>query len=1036
MLPPGGIRLMKTYFLILLITGFVSFGFGRNTPVSTLPVKLTAQIKIADSLFNCGLYEKALRGYEIVLKPLEISGQWSNYLYAINRVGYIYSAVGTLRDAKKAENIFRTALNLCKEKFPGESPELSDTYYCSGFYEISSDSSLHCFEMSLKIRKKIFGENHLETAESYFGLGERYRRLRDYNKAWSFLKKCQDIRESILDKDDPLLAELYFSLASAYRGMYDFENALIYIGKTIEYYEKPEFKFHPRLISSYSIRANVYIQLEKDQLAVESYKSAINQYIKLNGRKGDNLALFYKNLAVPLMHLKRFGDALSALDNAYDIAMKYDQDLITEIINVRGLVYANEGEFRKAEKEYKNTLKILDRLDPGKNYDKSLLFEDWGDLNISRKSYDSALVFYQQALVQMIPDFNINNIYVNPARISVLDNPRLYDLVYKKAKAFRMLSARNSGDRKDLDAALELYRLAVHLGDTLRNKDIRDESQLFLDTYFRFDFEQGIDCAYELWKLTGDENYLPDIFDFMERAKYRLILQAQKNAEKEGSFNVPGKLRTEQSRLIAEISDSKRLLQEQEQNPSPAPAVRSRLINDYFDRVRQQELLKLKIKAACPECGKIRSDSTLLGFNECREHLKTDGLALIEYYCGLKTIYVLGLTGKSHSLNKINMDSLYLREENIFLNSISGQGFADLKANYHQYVESASYLYKILAEPVLNELSSKGKIIKNLLVIPDGSIAFIPFEALLTDRQARDYVDFKTLNYLIRNYQIGYGYSSNLRFKPPAADIQKKTRGLIAFSYSDEKSLKMTGSRDMRPELPGTSEEIERITKAAKGVKTCYQGTDATESRFKSDAPYYDVIHLAIHGIADTVNYLNSRLIFRHEKDSLDDGFLYASELYGLDLSHVKLAVLSACESGIGKSYAGEGMFSVARGFVYAGCPSLVMSLWKVNDFKTARFMGMFYENLAMGQKVDEALRNAKLGFIESTDEIGAHPANWAAFVGLGKLSTVFNDYSITILIWIIVLILIISYIVHHSIKRKYWIFSPKTNKKTLLGQL
>jgi len=139
-------------------------------------------------------------------------------------------------------------------------------------------------------------------------------------------------------------------------------------------------------------------------------------------------------------------------------------------------------------------------------------------------------------------------------------------------------------------------------------------------------------------------------------------------------------------------------------------------------------------------------------------------------------------------------------------------------------------------------------------------------------------------------------------------------------------------------------------------------------------------------GIADEENYLNSKLVFREEVDSVNDGFLYAPELYNLDLQQAKLAVLSACESGIGKNFRGEGTYSMARGFAYAGVPSIVMSLWKVDDMMTADLMGSFYKNLAGGKPIHKSLREAKLSFIENTDEYGAHPANWAAFVPMGNM--------------------------------------------------
>jgi CHAT domain-containing protein len=96
------------------------------------------------------------------------------------------------------------------------------------------------------------------------------------------------------------------------------------------------------------------------------------------------------------------------------------------------------------------------------------------------------------------------------------------------------------------------------------------------------------------------------------------------------------------------------------------------------------------------------------------------------------------------------------------------------------------------------------------------------------------------------------------------------------------------------------------------------------------------------------------------------------------------LAVLSACETGIGKEFHGEGVFSVARGFAYAGCPSIVMSLWRVDDIHSAKIMETFYRELMKGNKTAQALRVSKIKFLKSAVGLQGQPANWAAFVMLG----------------------------------------------------
>jgi hypothetical protein len=103
------------------------------------------------------------------------------------------------------------------------------------------------------------------------------------------------------------------------------------------------------------------------------------------------------------------------------------------------------------------------------------------------------------------------------------------------------------------------------------------------------------------------------------------------------------------------------------------------------------------------------------------------------------------------------------------------------------------------------------------------------------------------------------------------------------------------------------------------------------------------------------------------------------------------MAVLTACESGLGKGYKGEGMMSMASAFTYSGCQNILMSLWKVNDQASNVLMEDFYAQLLEGTAVDEALRGAKLRYLERSDELSADPKIWAPLVAYGSADQIFR---------------------------------------------
>jgi CHAT domain-containing protein len=170
--------------------------------------------------------------------------------------------------------------------------------------------------------------------------------------------------------------------------------------------------------------------------------------------------------------------------------------------------------------------------------------------------------------------------------------------------------------------------------------------------------------------------------------------------------------------------------------------------------------------------------------------------------------------------------------------------------------------------------------------------------------------------------------------------------------------------------IPGAKEEVESIKKL---INTdIYEGLTATETNFKKIAGNYDILHLAMHTVIDNTDPMYSKLIFTLDNDTVNDGLLNTYEIFGLKLK-ARMVVLSACSTGNGEISKGEGVISLARGFVYSGVSSLVMTLWEVEDKSGAILMKDFYINLLKGQSKSAALRNAKIKFIKGAKAENSH---------------------------------------------------------------
>ncbi|MBL4648330.1 MAG: CHAT domain-containing protein, partial [Aureispira sp.] len=146
--------------------------------------------------------------------------------------------------------------------------------------------------------------------------------------------------------------------------------------------------------------------------------------------------------------------------------------------------------------------------------------------------------------------------------------------------------------------------------------------------------------------------------------------------------------------------------------------------------------------------------------------------------------------------------------------------------------------------------------------------------------------------------------------------------------------------------------------------------------------------HFAVHGLVDTKNPEYSGLALSEDGSKTEDNILYTYEIKQLDLN-ADLVVLSACETGIGKYQLGEGILSIGRDFMYAGVPSMLTTLWSLNDYSSSIIIEQFYTNLGAGMDKDEAIRQAKLFYLDNYNGLSTHPAFWACFVQIGDYNSI-----------------------------------------------
>jgi CHAT domain-containing protein len=256
---------------------------------------------------------------------------------------------------------------------------------------------------------------------------------------------------------------------------------------------------------------------------------------------------------------------------------------------------------------------------------------------------------------------------------------------------------------------------------------------------------------------------------------------------------------------------------------------------------------------------------------------------------------------------------------------------------------------------------------------------------------------FKSHPYLLRQYAIQYTYSGSLSW-----ELSRKSR----MHWFKPSLLSM--APDFRQQALGLGALYHNLVEAEQlgqlwGAKVL-RGKDASLQNFRKLAPQYHMLHLATHGkyFRRADNY--SALAFAEQKDKKSDIFLYTRDLYALRLP-TELVVLSACETGIGDYHSGEGVISLAHGFIHAGANSVVNTLWSVDDARTAELVVDFFQELKKGHSRQRALQQAKLQLLSARPHDEVHPYYWAALVGIGASEAVYDPARKYVLLGLIVVL-------------------------------
>lgn len=830
------------------------------------------------------------------------------------------------------------------------------------------NKALESFLIAEKAYLNELEKNNLAIARLYNNIGNVYFNKLNYGTAAEYHQNAVDIFKSQQEIDEPGLADIYYSLANTYFELRKFDEAL----NIIEDYQQNAFP--DTKLFFLSLKAVIYHELNQINKANNSYQDAIRYAKSFYSESDINLGFEYINYADFLIKNNKIKEAQNVLNHANEI-------FVTNGIN-NGILYSL----------YLKTIGYL-------QVNRVVETKDWEAFRFQKiHNLTEAINSYKKSLESL--GVNINKLSDDSGTLtSTVSLSQSLELLKLIADTYTQISdlfyiMKDEKGKKHIQNALDYYKIITRLIQKARKEIYSDENKIQLSELEEATFLKIIQTAWKANIIEPDAEVTNFAFATAERMKASSIFDRLSDQLARENSLIPDSLTDLELFLNYSITSTNEKLfnLRHEKNPDDYELLKTDSI--LFQLKKQRDELNQHLERNYIDYYDMKYSNSMISISDVQQNLKSNEV-MIEYVLNendtVPEIYAFIFTNNQIKFSKLNADSTFISSLEETFRFISNPAYLFTRNNTSKkFCLKAHYLYQILLQPFA-ELIQKKKII----IVPDGKLNYLPFEALLTEMpDTSGLVQFNSLPYLILNHTINYSYSANLLFRFENQNRQAKNR-LLAFApeYNSDTVHFDSESLVLIP-LPGIQREVNLIANEVNA--RLFKGTEATEKNFREECKNHDILHLAMHAFINDSLPAYSRFAFTQNNDTVsdNDGWLNTADIYNLDLD-ARLTVLSACNTGRGNLRKGEGVMSLARGFLYAGCPSIVMSLWEVEDNAGTEIMHSFYKTLKKGRNTDDALRQAKLQYLENANPRLAHPHYWLGYVSIGNSDSLFRSYDL-----------------------------------------
>ena len=971
----------KNYYLFTIHFLTVFFVYSQNSNEKT-------NTSIADSLDLIGEYDKAVTYRSLALKEINHSEEYIKFLEAkwhyskscsyelIGGLDYhnralehslkarditrdmsqpsvhlkqllanrIYHQYGYVQNWKLALVEAQENLKILRDSLPDHSRHSLLVLDDLGFINNTLGdhiNSLKYYEKVAELYKTHHKENKKDLAMNYSIMATNYRKLGMLKKEFQSINENERLWKETNEKLHGPLFNCYGKYSRWYTYYGNYNLAETYLNKQFKLIDSIEHK-----------------ELEHKNQRRAKYLGVYANYIQLYIKKGDfKKASDYINLCE--IELKESG-RIFAEDITYEAALYYYKSKMPEHSTEISISYLKTAinliddyketfpyfrtttydiEIFKKHKEVgqnikaENQIKKLLKTSSGENEHKQFYFySNYAQLLSQNKKTDSAKIYFNKAIDLFLHEkdsvINISEIEINQLK-PYYSFESIEGFLF--ASDFYLNQFLQHNNLTDLKTAQNLYFLTADIFSNLYLGDRYNEN-----LYITFKkIENGLlNCL----EFNQEASNITRVIETIENNKSKLTWSKFLYSKEKQKLNIPDS-------IVDKEHDIKTLINHYQ----------NELFNNKTTKKLDSDTLQNRITSLNLDLNKLREtiktnysnyySRSFESFNlsSFRNSLESDELVL-KYIFSEQNLYCVIISNSTIELKLINSPKHLKTRIAAYIKSLS-----TFNSNY---IELSDELHTLILPIIAENKQTK------IRIIPDGLLNYVPFESLLFNT---NYPRQKLSKY-------SFSYATSL--------ILLNEQNNISFINSDLNVGVFSSIDKTNNELPSASKETKSILNYFNGK--LYE--NISKATFLKEANSYNILHLAMHSEINNENPDLSRLDF-------NDDHLLISELYN-ETINAQLVVLSACETGSGQIINGEGVQSISKAFTYTGIPCTVVSLWKVDDEATSKIMSQFYRHLKNGKAKDQALRNAKLDYLNSTEEEALkHPYYWAGFVITGNIS-------------------------------------------------